>query len=64
MTHWSTFDLGLHPWDEPILTLERHARDASFPLVAPMLGEAHDVLDVDDTRRALARLHAWWRTVR
>jgi L-ascorbate metabolism protein UlaG (beta-lactamase superfamily) len=62
--HWSTFDLALHAWDEPIVTLEQSARDASFPLVAPMLGEVRDILDRDDTRRALARLAAWWREVR
>lgn len=62
--HWSTFDLALHAWDEPIVTLEQSARDAAFPLVAPMLGEVRDIVDRDDTRRALTRLNAWWRAVR
>jgi len=58
--HWSTFDLALHAWDEPIVTLEQHARDASLPLVAPMLGEVRDVVELDD----LPELNAWWRGVR
>jgi L-ascorbate metabolism protein UlaG (beta-lactamase superfamily) len=62
--HWSTFDLALHAWDEPIVTLEQHARDAAFPLVAPVLGEVRDVVDLADTTKALARLDAWWRSVK
>lgn len=62
--HWSTFDLALHPWDEPILALEEAARGTGLPLVAPRIGEARDVLDPEDVRRALARLDAWWREVR
>ncbi|WP_232379611.1 MBL fold metallo-hydrolase [Polyangium fumosum] len=64
--HWSTFDLALHTWDEPIVVLEEGARDGQFdlPLVAPRIGEVRDVLDPDDIRRSLARLDAWWREVR
>jgi hypothetical protein len=62
--HWSTFDLALHAWDEPIVTLEQSARDGGLPLLAPMLGEVRDVVDLDDTRRALAHINAWWRDVR
>jgi len=62
--HWSTFDLALHPWDEPILVLEEGSQEGKLPLVAPRIGEVRDVFDVDDTRRALARLDAWWREVK
>lgn len=57
--HWSTFDLALHPWDEPIVALETHARDASLPLIAPRLGQALDVTDPDDR----APLDPWWRAI-
>lgn len=59
--HWSTFDLALHAWDEPILRLEEAAREGDLALVAPRLGEVRDVEDEGDVRRALARLPAWWR---
>ncbi len=62
--HWSTFDLALHAWDEPIVVLEEGARGGELPLLAPRIGEARDVLDPDDVRRAIARLDAWWREVR
>lgn len=62
--HWSTFDLALHAWDEPILALESAVRDRALPLLSPRLGQATDVQDLDDVRRALARLDSWWREVR
>ena len=62
--HWSTFDLALHAWDEPILALEHAARESSLPLLSPRLGQATDVQDLDDVRRALTRIDPWWREVR
>jgi L-ascorbate metabolism protein UlaG (beta-lactamase superfamily) len=57
--HWSTFDLALHAWDEPILALEEAARDRGLPLLAPRLGQALDVASIDD----LPAIDPWWRSV-
>jgi L-ascorbate metabolism protein UlaG (beta-lactamase superfamily) len=56
--HWSTFDLALHGWDEPILPLERAARERGLPLVAPRIGQPIDLAD-----RPLP-IDPWWRSVR
>jgi L-ascorbate metabolism protein UlaG (beta-lactamase superfamily) len=61
--HWSTFDLALHAWDEPILAMETAAREQALPLLAPRIGQSLDVQDLDDVQKSLARLDAWWRTV-
>lgn len=56
--HWGTFDLGLHPWDEPAETLARHARARSIQLVTPRLGRPLDVQpSLIDT------FDPWWREV-
>ena len=39
--HWGTFNLALHPWDEPIETLLELAPAAGARLLLPRLGEAH-----------------------
>ncbi len=62
--HWSTFDLALHAWDEPILALESATHDRALPLLCPRLGEARDVMDLDDVQKALVHLDPWWRSVR
>ncbi len=36
--HWGTFDLALHPWDEPIETLMSRAVPAGVRVVTPSLG--------------------------
>lgn len=59
--HWGTFDLALHAWDDPILSLEHVARESELPLVAPLLGEARVIGDRDDLRRQ--PLVSWWRDV-
>ena len=38
--HWSTFNLGMHAWDEPAETLFELARRAGTRIVTPVLGEA------------------------
>jgi len=60
--HWSTFDLALHAWDEPIVVLAEAARERGLPLVAPVLGDVRDLGDLDDVRKA--PLVPWWRDVR
>ncbi|MFP2961249.1 MBL fold metallo-hydrolase [Myxococcus sp. 1LA] len=36
--HWSTFNLAMHRWDEPIEHLMRLARERGVPLLLPSLG--------------------------
>ena len=38
--HWGTFNLALHPWDEPVETLLRLAPKSGARLLLPRLGEA------------------------
>ncbi len=58
--HWSTFDLGLHPWDEPgeVLwghaTREAGAQEARARLWMPQLGQP---IDLDDDHQPMP----WWR---
>lgn len=51
--HWSTFDLGLHPWEEPAETLFNRATADSAPLWTPLLGEP--------VANAAPPLRPWWR---
>jgi L-ascorbate metabolism protein UlaG (beta-lactamase superfamily) len=37
--HWGTFDLALHAWDEPIIRLQRVAKEAGITIVTPRPGE-------------------------
>jgi hypothetical protein len=37
--HWGTFNLALHPWDEPVETLLQLAPKTSARLILPRLGE-------------------------
>jgi L-ascorbate metabolism protein UlaG (beta-lactamase superfamily) len=52
--HWGTFNLALHPWDEPIETLLRLAPATSARVLTPKLGEpiepSHD-----------RKFETWWR---
>ena len=54
--HWGTFNLALHPWDEPVETLLRLAPKSGARLLLPRLGEAiepaHDW-----------PIQTWWRGV-
>ena len=54
--HWGTFNLALHPWDEPVETLLRLAPQSGARLLLPRLGQpiepAHDL-----------PLDTWWRGV-
>jgi len=54
--HWGTFNLALHPWDEPVETLLRLAPKHDARLLLPRLGDpiepAHEIA-----------LETWWRGV-
>ncbi|MCW5832374.1 MAG: MBL fold metallo-hydrolase [Labilithrix sp.] len=52
--HWGTFDLGLHPWDEPPEVLAREGAKRGAHLVMPRLGEV-----VEPSRSE--RVEPWWR---
>ena len=52
--HWGTFDLGLHPWDEPVETLLRLAVPAQARVLTPMLGRPFEPSEVEGPV-------PWWR---
>jgi L-ascorbate metabolism protein UlaG (beta-lactamase superfamily) len=52
--HWATFDLGLHPWDEPIETLTSLAGSAATAILAPKLGAPFEP-------DRPAEVVPWWR---
>ena len=54
--HWGTFNLALHPWDEPAETLVQLAPKTGAQLVMPRLGEPVE----PSHERAIA---PWWRGV-
>lgn len=54
--HWGTFDLGLHPWEEPAEALHKRAAADGAPVWTPLLGEPLDVAG----SAAPTRL-PWWR---
>lgn len=54
--HWSTFNLAMHPWDEPAETLLRLASASGASLVMPKLGQA-----VEPSRAPA--IMPWWRDV-
>lgn len=62
--HWSTFDLALHAWDEPILPLHTAAQEKMLPLLAPRLGQPLHVLHEEEVRKQVGSLDAWWSGVR
>lgn len=54
--HWSTFNLAMHPWDEPAETILRLAPAQDVKLVMPMLGAPTEPSRVDV-------VDPWWRAV-
>lgn len=54
--HWATFNLAVHPWDEPADHLLSLARERAIPLWMPRIGEAGE-----PSRRA--DVDPWWRAV-
>lgn len=55
--HWATFDLALHPWDEPAETLLSLATSSGERIITPLIGEAVEPSKVEGT-------NPWWRSVR
>jgi len=54
--HNGTFDLSLHPWNEPFERIEALASQHGVPLLTPAMGERLDMATPADTPR-------WWRAV-
>ncbi|WP_195911127.1 MBL fold metallo-hydrolase [Streptomyces kaniharaensis] len=54
--HWCTFNLGLHPWAEPVERLLKEAKVQAVPLAVPRPGER---VDVDNP----PELDGWWETI-
>ncbi len=55
--HWSTFDLGLHPWEEPAETLYAAHGKHDVRLITPRLGRPVELSRVEGP-------DPWWRNVR
>ncbi|MFE0461735.1 MBL fold metallo-hydrolase [Kitasatospora sp. NPDC058965] len=51
--HWCTFNLGLHPWAEPVERLLTEAKAHGVPVAVPRPGERVDLA-------APPELDAWW----
>ena len=54
--HWGTFDLGLHPWDEPAEQLYALAATTNARILTPRLGRPFEVAHVEAPT-------PWWRAV-
>lgn len=52
-THWATFDLGLHPWYEPIERLMIYSAENGISVLTPEIGEKIDL-------SAKITTGAWW----
>ncbi|MDF2188559.1 MBL fold metallo-hydrolase [Paraflavitalea sp. CAU 1676] len=52
--HWGTFNLALHPWQEPIETLIKLAAEKGISLFAPQPGEPVAVSDKP-------YINTWWK---
>lgn len=55
--HWGTFDLGLHPWDEPAEQLLALAEARSAKILTPLLGRPFEPAHAEAPQ-------PWWRAVR
>ena len=54
--HWGTFNLAMHPWDEPADTIFRRGTASGTPLLMPRIGEAVEPTPIDV-------ISPWWRAV-
>ncbi|ANY10507.1 Zn-dependent hydrolase [Pseudonocardia sp. HH130630-07] len=60
--HWGTFNLGFHPWDEPVERARKAAADQDAVLALPRPGQRVDltgVRTIDDARAAVPT-EPWW----
>ncbi len=54
--HWATFDLGLHPWYEPIERTLTAARKTDVQVITPIIGEQVNI-------NQLPKNNSWWRNI-
>jgi L-ascorbate metabolism protein UlaG (beta-lactamase superfamily) len=54
--HWATFDLGLHPWYEPIERALVSAEKKEVHIITPLIGEQVNI-------NQLPEVNPWWRVV-
>lgn len=54
--HWATFDLGLHPWYEPIEQTLTAAKGTDVQIITPIIGEQVNI-------KRLPKVNPWWRNV-
>ena len=54
--HWLTFDLALHPWDEPVLQAVETGAELGAEVITPQLGELIDLQGRVTTTR-------WWESI-
>ncbi len=54
--HWGTFDLALHPWDEPVETLLDAAARSGARVITPPLGRPIEPSQVENAT-------PWWRVL-
>ncbi|MDP2345784.1 MAG: MBL fold metallo-hydrolase [Deltaproteobacteria bacterium] len=59
--HWGTFDLGLHPWEEPAELLYNKAVDDDAPLWTPRIGEPLSWTARTGSSGASTSPTPWWR---
>ena len=64
--HWATFNLGFHPWDEPVERARKAAADRDVVLALPRPGERIDLTGVrtPDAAHAVVPSEPWWPTPR
>ena len=54
--HWATFDLGLHPWYEPVERMLTSARNKEIRFITPVIGQQINI-------NRLPEVNLWWRGV-
>jgi len=54
--HWLTFDLALHPWDEPVIQAVETGAELGAEVITPQLGELIDLQGRVTTTR-------WWESI-
>ena len=54
--HWLTFDLALHPWQEPVRQAAEKADELGVRLITPQLGELVDLQGPVPAER-------WWQAL-
>jgi len=54
--HWLTFDLALHPWDEPVIQAVETGAELGAEVITPQVGELIDLQGRVTTTR-------WWESI-